>query len=336
MGISVKSRKMLWGKAASRCALPDCRKELVMDETETDDPAIIGEECHIIARKNNGPRGDSNLSKNRRDFYDNLILMCNNHHKVIDDQKEDYTIEKLKKMKKDHEEWVKNSLNIDEERIKSEIIYSNYIDDWGERAKLDSWKAWTSQLLGSGQPSIHKDKLKELEDLSDWMFSRILPGTMIELEDSFENFRRVLRDLINTFNLYTMESGGMVFTDKIYKINSWDPELHKKLRRKYFFHVDLVMDLTIELTRAANYVCDQVRKYILSNFRLEEGILVVTSGPFPDLSFKKMRIRYTEKQRSSIPYHNIDIFKKERENREFSFGIGRDVEEALKLDKDFY
>ena len=67
MGISVKTRKLLWGKAANRCSMCDCRRELIMDETETDDYSVVGEECHIVAREKDGPRGESTLSKEEWD-----------------------------------------------------------------------------------------------------------------------------------------------------------------------------------------------------------------------------------------------------------------------------
>ncbi|MCH1643274.1 HNH endonuclease, partial [Paenibacillus timonensis] len=73
MSISSKTRKMLWGRAANRCAI--CKIELVMDETETDDESVIGDECHIVAREEDGPRGESILSKEQRDKYNNLILL---------------------------------------------------------------------------------------------------------------------------------------------------------------------------------------------------------------------------------------------------------------------
>lgn len=322
---------MLWGKAANRCALTTCRKELVMDATETDDPSIIGEECHILAREDDGPRGNSEFPKEQRDLYSNLILMCNIHHKIIDDQEQYYTIEKLKEIKRDHEEWVRNSLNIDETRIKGELIYSTYIDEWVKRADLDNWDAWTSWLLGSGQPRITKQKMQELEELKDWLFTRIMPNTIIELENSFENFRRVLQDLINTFKIHSVEKWEELETEKFYKIDRWDPELNNKLHKEFMFHVDLVMDLTVELTRAANYICDQVRRYILSNFRLEEGLLVITSGPFMDFSFRTYKVRYTGDQRTGVPYKDLNHFKQERINRDYSFGAGANVEEALKL-----
>ncbi|MCT6930520.1 MAG: hypothetical protein M3Z89_20935 [Lysinibacillus fusiformis] len=331
MGINVKTRKMLWGKAANRCALATCRNELVMDETETDDPSIIGEECHIVAREDDGPRGNPDFPKEQRDIYSNLILMCNIHHKIIDDQENFYTVEKLKEIKRDHEEWVRNSLNIDEARIKDELIYSTYVDEWGKMVDLDNWNAWTSWLLGSGQPRISKQKLQELEELKEWLFTRIMPHTFIELENAFENFRRVLQDLINTFNLHSRERGEGLETEKFYKLDRWDPELNNTLHKEFMFHVDLVMDLTAELTRAANYICDQVRRYLLSDFRLKEGLLVITTGPFMDFSYSTLRVRYTGDQRTGIPYSNLNRFKIERQNRDHYFGAGANVEESLKL-----
>lgn len=331
MAISVKTRKMLWGKSANRCAYPTCRRELVMDETETDDPSIIGEECHIIAREDDGPRGDRNFPRERRDLYDNLILMCNIHHKVIDDQEGTYTLGKLKEMKREHEEWVRNSLDIDEARIKSELIYSSYIDGWSRRADLENWEAWTSSLLSFGQPSIGKQRLLELEELNNWLFTRVMPNTLIELENAFENFRRVLQDLLNTFQIHAIDRGQEFDTRKFYKIDRWDPELNNKLHKEFMFHVDLVMDLTLELTRAANLICDQVRRYILSDYRLREGILIVTSGPYMDLSFTKHKVKYIGDQRRNIPYSNLDNFKLERKDRDFYFGLGRNVNEAIEL-----
>lgn len=86
MSILLKTHKLLWGRSGNKCAMPDCRNELIVDETETDNESIIGDEAHIIARSNDGPRGESEMSSEDRDKYDNLILLCRIHHKVIDDQ----------------------------------------------------------------------------------------------------------------------------------------------------------------------------------------------------------------------------------------------------------
>ncbi|NGY93851.1 hypothetical protein F3K44_31270 [Bacillus megaterium] len=65
MPVSNKARKILWGRSANRCAI--CKKELVEQATARDDSSIVGEECHIISAKKNGPRYDSSFPTERLD-----------------------------------------------------------------------------------------------------------------------------------------------------------------------------------------------------------------------------------------------------------------------------
>lgn len=102
MSISSKDRKMLWGRAASKCSI--CRRDLVI-EPKKDDHVVVGEECHIIASSNNGPRGGEDWPKDL-DHYTNLILLCSEHHKIIDDKPDLFSSEKLRSLKSDHEKWV--------------------------------------------------------------------------------------------------------------------------------------------------------------------------------------------------------------------------------------
>lgn len=67
------------------------------------DGAIVGEICHIHAASAGGPRYDPAQSAAKRHGYDNLILLCANHHTVIDSDIEAYSVERLVKMKADHE-----------------------------------------------------------------------------------------------------------------------------------------------------------------------------------------------------------------------------------------
>ena len=81
-----------------------------MDAIHKDQESIIGEECHIVARKPKGPRGTAALPLDKRDEIDNLILLCRIHHKQIDDQVNTYTAETLTTIKAKHERWVQQSL----------------------------------------------------------------------------------------------------------------------------------------------------------------------------------------------------------------------------------
>jgi hypothetical protein len=91
---------------------------LIEDATPTDDESVIGEEAHIVAREEDGPRGQSILSREQRDAYSNLILLCRKHHKIVDDQLNEYTVEKLHKLKIDHLRWIEENLSEYKEKIK--------------------------------------------------------------------------------------------------------------------------------------------------------------------------------------------------------------------------
>jgi HNH endonuclease len=89
--------KRLFARSSNHCAYPRCMVKIVQGDT------VVGEICHIRAAKPDGPRHDPNQSPSDRHGYENLILLCANHHKVIDDDPEAYTVERLLKMKADHE-----------------------------------------------------------------------------------------------------------------------------------------------------------------------------------------------------------------------------------------
>ena len=108
MGISARSRKLLWGRSGSRCAM--CRTELIKPGTPVDDESIIGDECHIVSTVAGGPRYDPDFLCERADRYANLLLLCKVHHKLIDDQEREYTASYLRNLKASHETWVSEKL----------------------------------------------------------------------------------------------------------------------------------------------------------------------------------------------------------------------------------
>jgi len=107
---SDRTLKILWGRAAGRCAVPNCRVELLVDETDYDPIVVIGDIAHMAAASDVGPRADRNLSERERDQYENLILLCKNCHTRIDGQKHTNPILLIKKLKTDHEAWIRAAL----------------------------------------------------------------------------------------------------------------------------------------------------------------------------------------------------------------------------------
>jgi hypothetical protein len=86
-----------------------CRSELVAPETPHSEKSVIGEECHIIAQSRRGPRGQREGQVKLHE-YENLILLCRNDHKRVDDQRETFTEEYLTQLKSRHEAWVASAL----------------------------------------------------------------------------------------------------------------------------------------------------------------------------------------------------------------------------------
>lgn len=111
MSVSHKTQRILSIKSGNMCAFLGCKKPLI----SYDDRVILGEIAHIVAKSPDGPRGDSPLSSSERDTLDNLIFLCEEHHKTIDAQPDTFTVPKLLQMKKDHERWVKENLSFKEQ-----------------------------------------------------------------------------------------------------------------------------------------------------------------------------------------------------------------------------
>ena len=95
---------MLWGAANGRCSFPNCPKKLVSEATSDDPRVMLGEIAHIVGESANGPRGQSPLMQEERDSYENTILLCHEHHELVDGQPKTYTVEILHGYKRSHEE----------------------------------------------------------------------------------------------------------------------------------------------------------------------------------------------------------------------------------------
>lgn len=72
----------------------------------------IEELAHIIGKKKKGPRGMANLPLNKRDEYDNIILLCPKCHSLIDKAESEFPAELLLSWKKRHEESLTNVFEV--------------------------------------------------------------------------------------------------------------------------------------------------------------------------------------------------------------------------------
>jgi len=135
VAVPIAQQRKLTQLSGNVCAFPGCRLLLTAEGTPDDPVVVLGEMAHIVAESPNGPRGESSLTTEERNRYENLILLCNQHHQLIDSKEAlaKYTVERLHAMKQDHERWVQRTLggrvNVQPELppAVNDTVYSNVL-----------------------------------------------------------------------------------------------------------------------------------------------------------------------------------------------------------------
>ncbi|KAA3624126.1 MAG: HNH endonuclease [Flavobacterium sp.] len=121
--IKDQTKYLLWGKAAGRCQYAGCNRRIDLNSVTKAEfnTAYI---AHIVAVSPNGPRGDEVLSDKLKDDISNLMLLCDQCHRLIDKAEvERHTVEVLQRMKKDHEDRVERVTGINREYEAHVILY---------------------------------------------------------------------------------------------------------------------------------------------------------------------------------------------------------------------
>jgi len=99
----------LWARAAGRCQFNGCNRALYKSPV-SQEPVNISEKAHIYSFSEEGPRGWGLLVTNKKKLNDisNLMLVCHDCHKTIDQDKdgERYSADRLLQWKKEHEQRV--------------------------------------------------------------------------------------------------------------------------------------------------------------------------------------------------------------------------------------
>ncbi|MBE0508693.1 MAG: hypothetical protein IBX50_18575 [Marinospirillum sp.] len=109
--------RALFARSGNQCAFPGCTQPLINDRNQ-----FIGQICHIEAALPGGERYNHTQSDEDRRAYENLLLLCYPHHVETNDTDE-YSVDRLHQLKRDHEAvFEKSSFKIDETAL-YKIIY---------------------------------------------------------------------------------------------------------------------------------------------------------------------------------------------------------------------
>jgi len=190
VGIKVVDRKLLWGKSRNRCAFYDCDQVLINTfQGGASQPVVIGEEAHMVAENDDGPRADPNMPQNERDSYANLILLCPTHHTVIDKDEAAWSAERLRDMKDRHEAAVAPGLH--SAALKADEAWAQLVDTLSVTLDLPSWGYHFSGFVSANQGTWFSS-LRLIYETSAWLNARVYP---VGRAPAKSRFRRSEADL---------------------------------------------------------------------------------------------------------------------------------------------
>lgn len=220
------TKKRLFTLSGNECYAPTCTRRLIAEDNKT----IVAKICHIAAASKNGPRYDSTMNDDDRRDFNNLILLCDEHHSIIDNQDNelDYPNSILHEWKRNHESRLLNSslrknstllsqainalanIDMDEELIESvnmqsfnisEKISYNAIQE--NRYLIEEYKVYDgkidslyNELEKSG--SFKKDKLlRTIRTVYLRLKGKYTLNSSNELESIRENSDKIMNDIQN-------------------------------------------------------------------------------------------------------------------------------------------
>lgn len=167
------TKEIIRRRAGYKCSFPGCGKTIVGPGKKCNDYELIGEVAHIFSAKPNGPRSNGGLSEKELKQPNNGILLCRNHHKIVDSNKGNkFSSEALLSYKSLHEQ----NIALEVGSLKNPFGWIEYI----EVNKSHLFKDVTKLLLGkvtyfygenaSGKTSICKfiEGAFDIEKLSIW------------------------------------------------------------------------------------------------------------------------------------------------------------------------
>jgi len=272
--------KLLWGNSGNRCAI--CKTELSQDKKLSSEKFPLGEQAHIIGEKDSAARGKSNLSDTERDGYSNRILLCPNHHTEIDKDEQYYSVERLHLIKQQHELWVKERLSerADGKKQVADQIYSAIIDAAVKYCDFPGWNRWVSEA-GYVYQRWHQNTVSDIDRFEDCIHRAIWPGSNPELENALKTLSLALSKARETFMQHCEYGryGSMYSGVKFYSL-TWheDQSVYHRLLKEYKAWVFEFSFWLWIATKAANWICEVVRKGINPMFFAIEGRFVSCGG----------------------------------------------------------
>jgi hypothetical protein len=224
--VSEADRRFIIAQSGGRCN--KCRIELFV-QNEFLEKARLGDDAHIVASSDYGPRSDADMYSEQRGSSDNLILLCKLCHSEVDQQPLKFTESSLLKIREDHYEWVRERLSSNV-MVKPRFHYLRYIN----LPRADMYASATSIAL----PYVDIGNAKSIRDLgmgagrlmanyTAVLNSEPLHANSILIDTAFKNLRVGEYWFVDSMTFRTL---GIADTDNIVKCwNKGRSLIYKKM-----------------------------------------------------------------------------------------------------------
>ena len=177
MAVPERIKRVIWLRSGGRCAI--CRD--ILYESEAGPLAhFLGDVAHIVAERDDGPRGAAELTPAERNAEPNLLLLCLPHHRMVDEDETTFTREKLLFVKTEHERWVAECLTINP--VWDTKLFHLYYLNVPRLSLLAALKGASLDLSGYGEFSSLHELGWELNGLLIG-FKRLLQAVQLQAMD---------------------------------------------------------------------------------------------------------------------------------------------------------
>ena len=268
MTVLTKDIKILWSKAAGRCSMPDCREQLVAEVSadKTSRPVLIGENCHIVAEKSSGPRGQSIFKELERNQYSNLILLCRNHHAIIDQSPEQWPVERLHKVKSEHELWIEVQLK-GNQPSQADEWYTTLVEKATEELRLETWDLICDHAI---RGMLSDNFIEGCREFVSAVFRGVWPNEKLELKEAIINLAKRVDAYISHFiSLAHLREDGLWVEDKSWK-RKWRNDYDEYADRSREWEQKSI-NLLSNVVVALNEFADAVRQHLIPDYLIFQG-----------------------------------------------------------------
>lgn len=190
-----KTVAMLIARAGGRCQFENCNKNVFLDKVSLND-TNNSNIAHIIASSPNGPRGSETESFKQSNKIENLMLMCLDHHHLIDEEgnEEIYTVEILRAMKAAQEERVQKSMDNLNADVTTMVHFKSPIK--GKQMVSFSGKETAKAFLHHMNAESEYAMVIDVQSLGDYTTSIYWQEAERSLENQFTTY---IRAKLNNF-----------------------------------------------------------------------------------------------------------------------------------------